>query len=101
VARIFIYEPQEDIRTLLRLVVSRLGHQAVVDDTDELDAAIVEPGADGALELARSLRERGVALVFASIFPAGPETLAFEPAAYLVKPFPLYALECALEKTLS
>jgi len=31
----------------------------------------------------------------------GPEVLALEPEAYLVKPFPLYALERALQEALA
>jgi hypothetical protein len=40
-------------------------------------------------------------VLFTSIYPPDAEALDLEPAAYLVKPFPLYALERALEAALS
>ena len=40
-------------------------------------------------------------VLFTSIYPADAEVLDLEPAAYLVKPFPLYALERALEAALA
>ena len=39
-------------------------------------------------------------MLFTSIYPADSEVLALEPDTYLVKPFPLYALERALEQAL-
>jgi hypothetical protein len=108
VARVLISEPHEDIRWLLALVVSRLGHESVFHAPDEpladdlhVDAAILEPGAPAALELAAGLAERDVVLLFTSIYPAEDEALAFHPAAYLVKPFPLYTLERALRDALA
>ena len=50
--------------------------------------------------LAREYQERGVPVVFASIFPAERESLELEPAAYFVKPFALNELESALETAL-
>jgi len=40
-------------------------------------------------------------VLFTSIYPAENEVLALRPAAYLVKPFPLYALERALVTALA
>jgi CheY-like chemotaxis protein len=100
VARILIVEPHADIRSLLELVVRRLGHEPVAHtsgvETPDVDAAVIEPGEGYGLALARSLKEVGVPLLFTSIFPADREMLELQPAAYLVKPFPLYALEAAL-----
>jgi DNA-binding response OmpR family regulator len=107
VARVLVSEPHEDIRSLLALVVERSGHDPVVHGEgeplgDELyDAAIVEPGAPGGLELVAELTERGVVLVLASIYPADDSTLSFRPAAYLVKPFRLQTLEQALGEALA
>ena len=100
-ARILIFEPHGDIRTLLEIVVARLGHEPVVsdahgDDLTGVDAAVIDPGEGDGLVLARHLRRKGVPVVFTSIFPAGPETLDLAPTAYLVKPFALYSLEKAL-----
>ena len=104
-SRILIVEPHRDIRYLLEVVVARLGHVPVVcEATDEepadVDAAVIEPAELGALPLAERLRSRGVAVVLTSIFPPEAEALALQPVAYLVKPFPLYALEDALTAAL-
>jgi len=101
VARILIFEPHADIRSLLELVVHRLGHEAVlVDDANAallpVDAAVIEPGDGNGLPLAQRLRAQGTPIVFASIFPPDNELLALGPVAYLVKPFSLYELETAL-----
>jgi CheY-like chemotaxis protein len=105
VARILICEPHDDISALLELVVRRLGHEPVACSGDvvagELDAAVIEPGEEDGLRLARRLRADGVPVLFTSIYPADTEILALEPAAYLVKPFPLYTLERALARALA
>ena len=105
VARILIYEPHDDISALLELVVRRLGHEPIVCVTGEVDhigvdAAVIEPGEPVGLHIARSLRAKDVPVLFTSIYPAETEALDLKPAAYLVKPFPLYALERALEAAL-
>ena len=105
-ARVLICEPHDDINALLELVVRRLGHEPVafVGGDVELigvDAAVIEPGEASALQVARSLRARNVPVLFTSIYPADSDVLDLEPAAYLVKPFPLYALERALAAALS
>jgi CheY-like chemotaxis protein len=105
VARILICEPHDDISALLELVVRRLGHEPVTfvgGDVDHIgiDAAVVEPGESAALKVAQSLRAKNVPVLFTSIYPPDAEVLALDPAAYLVKPFPLYALERALQQAL-
>jgi transaldolase len=65
-------------------------------DPGFVDAAVIEPGEEGGLALARKLRARGIPVLFTSIYPAERHVLELEPSAYLVKPFPLYALERAL-----
>jgi CheY-like chemotaxis protein len=106
VARVLICEPHDDISALLELVVRRLGHEPVAfvgGDVDHIgvDAAVIEPGEASALAVARDLRSRNVPVLFTSIYPADAEVLQLQPAAYLVKPFPLYALERALEAALA
>jgi two-component SAPR family response regulator len=44
---------------------------------------------------------RNVPVLFTSIYPPDAHALELNPAAYLVKPFPLYALERALEAALA
>jgi DNA-binding response OmpR family regulator len=106
VARVLICEPHDDISALLELVVRRLGHEPVTfvggeADHVGIDAAVIEPGEAPALDLARVLRGRNVPVLFTSIYPPDADVLGLEPAAYLVKPFPLYALERALESALA
>ena len=105
-ARVLICEPHDDITALLELVVRRLGHEPVLyaeGSTDQIgvDAAVIEPGDEAGLRIAESLRRQGVPVLFTSIYPADNELLALAPAAYLVKPFPLYALERALQSALA
>ena len=104
-ARILICEPHDDTTALLELVVRRLGHEPLVyvpgdPDALDVDAAVIEPGDAACLQMARALSARGTPCLFTSIYPPEAETLDLEPDAYLVKPFPLYALERALEAAL-
>jgi CheY-like chemotaxis protein len=106
VARVLICEPHADISALLELVVRRLGHEPVLcpgGDVDHIrvDAAVIEPGDDVGLRLARNLRAQNVPVLFTSIYAPAKELLALAPAAYLVKPFPLYTLERALASALA
>jgi hypothetical protein len=104
VARILICEPHGDIEVLLRVLLERLGHAPLSDDgglLEAVDAAVIEPGTSDGLRLARRLRTLDVPLLFTSIYPPSPEALALEPAAYLLKPFPLSAIERALEAVLA
>ena len=105
-ARVLICEPHDDIAALLELVVRRLGHDPVVCMGEEvehvgIDAAVIEPGEPLGLRLARSLRAQDVPVLFTSIYPADDASLGLDPSAYLVKPFPLYALERALQHALA
>jgi DNA-binding response OmpR family regulator len=100
-ARVLICDPHADISALLELVVRRLGHEPVAYAEAELDhigvdAAVIEPGVEAGMRVARRLRAQNVPVLFTSIYPAEAEMLELAPAAYLVKPFPLYALERAL-----
>jgi DNA-binding response OmpR family regulator len=106
VARILIVEPHADIRSLLELVINRLGHEPVIynggsEEQANIDAAVIEPGEGPGIAVARQLRPQGVEVVFISIFPPELDVLDLKPSAYLVKPFPLYALENALTEALA
>src|ERR1700761_3464870 len=105
VARVLICEPHDDIAALLELVVRRLGHDPVICLTGDVehigvDAAVIEPGEPVGLRIASSLRAKGVPRLFTRIFPAETEALELNPSAYLVKPFPLFALERAVQSAL-
>lgn len=104
-ARVLISEPHDDISALLELVVRRLGHEPVVSISGNVEhlgvqAAVIEPGEEVGVRIARTLRAQDVPVLFTSIYPADADLLDLKPAAYLVKPFPLYALERALEAAL-
>jgi DNA-binding response OmpR family regulator len=105
VARILICEPHDDISALLELVVRRLGHEPVTycegDSLSGIGAAVIEPGDPNGLQLAQELRDDDVPVLFTSIYPADDGVLDLQPAAYLIKPFPLYALERALGAALA
>jgi CheY-like chemotaxis protein len=105
VARILIVEPHADLRTLLDLVVRRLGHEPVVrtsgaHDPADLDAGVIEAGDGSGLLAARRLRELGRPVVLMGVVPADDEARAIAPAAYLVTPFALHRLESALTSVL-
>ena len=105
-ARVLICEPHDDISALLELVVRRLGHEPVpfcgaAVDHIGVDAAVIEPGEADGLRLAQTLRAQNVPVLFTSIYPPNDNLLELRPSAYLVKPFPLYALERALEQALA
>ena len=96
-----IYEPHDDVAALLEIVLQRLGHQPVLQQdrivtAAGLDAAVIEPGDAAGRALALELASHGVPLVFTSIYGPSRDLLALEPVAWLVKPFPLRALENAL-----
>src|SRR5207247_1750463 len=102
---------------LERLVAVHVGHRHVEDHERRRireeeaepgpaalsggDAAVSEPCVGDGLRLARTLRARNVPLLFTSIYPPTFEALELEPAAYLVKPFPLSAIQRALEAVLT
>ena len=66
-----------------------------------MDAAVIEPGDRDGVRLAEALRALNVPVIFTSIYPSSDDLLELGPSAYLVKPFPIYELERALEQALS
>jgi DNA-binding NarL/FixJ family response regulator len=104
-ACVAIGEPYGEVRELLVHVVEGAGWEAAIDpdEAERADAFLFEPGDPGSLALARRLREKrpGLPLVCVSIYPAGPETTALRPSAYLVKPFSVVELQRALSAVLA
>jgi CheY-like chemotaxis protein len=103
VARVLVIEPHSEVRELLLRIVRRLGHEAVVDDGSAspdwigIDVVLVEPAAEGALDVAANVgRASGATVVCVSIYPPSEQALALRPIAYLQKPFSLVELERAL-----
>ena len=105
-ARILIAEPYPEVRELLSLIVTRLGHTPVVrragEAPPEVDLLVAEPGTPGTLELAHELRAAQPALpiVVVSFLPQPPTWTALAPAAYVLKPFTVVQLEKAVESAL-
>jgi DNA-binding response OmpR family regulator len=101
-ARVLISEPHPDCRTLLELVVQRVGHDPVgpgeLAGDDDLGLMILEPAAAEGLAMASRLRHRfeDLPIICTSIRPPTAVTALLRPAAYLVKPFRLAELERAL-----
>lgn len=104
-ACVAIGEPYGEVRELLVHVVESAGWDASVeaDEAAGADVFLFEPGDPGSLALARRLRfERpDMPFVCVSIFPAGADTAALAPAAYLVKPFSVLELQRALSAALN
>ena len=102
-ARILIAEADAKFRLVLEIVVCGLGHEPVVAGEDrrpgDVDVLVLEPNLPSALAIAWALRRKDprLPIVFTSIRTATPDVLAFEPVAYLVKPFRLAELGQALE----
>jgi CheY-like chemotaxis protein len=90
---------------LIATAIRRVGHQPITHDGLEpdmsVDAAVIEPGEPTGIAVASKLREQRIRFVFVSIFPPEPEALELQPAAYLVKPFSLAALQTALAAALA
>jgi CheY-like chemotaxis protein len=103
-ARVLVAEPSADVRALLERSIVRLGHEPVVHDrrngdaADEIDVLLLEPAFNGGLELAHTLRDLrpGLPIVICSIFPPSPRLQELEPVAHVLKPFQRDALEQAL-----
>jgi hypothetical protein len=106
VARILIADPTPELVHLFSQVVRRLGHEPLVpgDEVGDHDADLFlfEPGSEDAVATAETLRRTSpdIPLVCVSIFPPGERSRALAPAAYLVKPFSLSALEAVLTNVL-
>ena len=104
-ARIFILEPEPELRELLARVVARLGHEPVqnVESTGDVrpgDVVVVEPGDEKAYAAALAIhRERPeVPIVCVSVFSEVPgDARALEPIAHVLKPFRLADVERAIE----
>ncbi len=101
VARILIIEPNDEVRGLISWVVRRLELEPLEYDrfaeVPDVAAILVEPAAAGAVEAARTVREAtGAGVICVSIQLPDADSATLEPAAYLLKPFPLLELERAL-----
>ncbi len=100
-----ICEPHPEVRELLRRIVSRLGHEPVLDDADlgGVEAILLEPAHAPSVERAQAFRavSGGAPLICASIDFPNTGTRRLEPVAHLVKPFTLPEIEAALGQALA
>jgi two-component SAPR family response regulator len=102
--RIYILEPQTEVRELLARVADRLGHEAreydeqAAEEIGADDVLVVEPGDLPSLTTALQIRERlpEIRIICVSIYTSLPEAKPLRPCSYLVKPFHLDELERAI-----
>lgn len=93
-ARIFIAEPDADVRELLELTVRRLGYD-VVGDGCEADAVLLEPASSAGRSLVRRLSE-AIPVVCLSIYPREEGLEPAASVAYLTKPSSSAEISAAL-----
>ena len=107
VASILISDPDPETRTLLELLILRLGHRPVgprdLASGEELELLLLEPASPANLRQARVLRRRleRLPIVCVSVAPQSSEALALRPAAYVMKPFRRSELERAVTEALA
>jgi DNA-binding response OmpR family regulator len=106
VATILIVDPDPANRSLLELLVLRLGHRPIgqreLAEGEEPDLMLLEPASGPGLRLAFRLRERLMRLpiLCVSIEPPSEETSSLDVVDYVMKPFRRSTLEHALERAL-
>jgi len=102
---VLICEPHPEVRELLTRIVSRMGHEPVLEDADlcEVEAIVLEPAHAPSVERAQAFRvaSHGAALICGSIDPPNAGTRRLEPVAHLIKPFALPEMKAALTAALA
>jgi CheY-like chemotaxis protein len=107
-ASILLSEADPDVRRLLKLLLERLGHEAIVLDggsevPPSADLLLLEPASPAFLEQARLARllHPHLPVVCVSILPSRGAFLELGPLIHLEKPFTISALSDAIERALS
>ena len=106
-ARVLISEPDPQTRTLLELLILRLGHRPIGERElaagREPELLILEPASPQGLRQAHALRRRlgRIPIVCVSVLPSTEEIRALEPVAYLLKPFRRSELDHAVARALA
>jgi hypothetical protein len=102
---VLICEPDPEVRGLLTLIVTGLGHEPVLGDAElgGVEAIVVEPAHTPSVERAQAFRAYGgaVPVICASIDPPFGGTRRLEPIVHLVKPFTLPEMKAALISALA
>ena len=105
-ATILIVDPDPANRSLLELLVLRLGHRPIgqreLSEGEEPDLMLLEPASEPGLRLAHRLRQQLLQLpiLCVSIEPPSEETSSLDAVDYVMKPFRRSTLEHALERAL-
>jgi CheY-like chemotaxis protein len=106
VATVLIVDPDPATRSLLELLLLRLGHRPIGPREwvggEEPDAVLLEPASKPGLRLARGVRRRFPAMPILCVSIDGPstESVGLSPVAHVMKPFRRHQLEAALEQAL-
>jgi CheY-like chemotaxis protein len=107
VATVLIVDPDPSTRSLLELLLLRLGHRPIGPrewvEGAEPDVLLLEPASKPGMRLARGVRRRFAHLPILCVSIDGPsrETRELEPVAHVMKPFRRSQLESALEQALT
>jgi CheY-like chemotaxis protein len=105
-ATVLIVDPDPSTRSLLELLLLRLGHRPIGPrewvEGEEPDVLLLEPASKPGLRLARGVRRRFAQLPILCVSIDGPtrETRELRPVAHVMKPFRRTQLEAALEQAL-
>jgi DNA-binding response OmpR family regulator len=106
VATVLIVDPDPSTRSLLELLLLRLGHRPIGPrewvEGEEPDVLLLEPASRPGLRLARGVRRRFSTLPILCVSIDGPsrETRELAPVAHVMKPFRRQQLEAALDLAL-
>jgi len=106
-ATILIVDPDPATRSLLELLILRLGHRPIgqreLSEGVEPDLMLLEPVSRSGVRLARTLRDRlpQLPILCVSIDGPGSETRDLGVSGYVMKPFRRWQLERALETALN
>jgi CheY-like chemotaxis protein len=106
-ATVLVLDPDPAVRSLLELLLSRLGHSSLAErevvDGAQPDLLLLEPVSRAGVRLAERLRERlpQLPVLCVSIAPPSDESTDLRPVAHVMKPFRRSDLESALERALA
>jgi CheY-like chemotaxis protein len=107
-ASILVSEADPDVRRLLAVLLTRLGHEAIVlgggfDTPPPADLLLLEPAAPECLEQAWLVRlyDPTIPVVCVSVLPEEATFLRVGPLGYLTKPFTLEQLGDVIDRALA
>lgn len=105
-ATVLIVDPDPATRSLLELLLLRLGHRPIGPrewvEGEEPEALLLEPASKPGVRLARGVRRRFPQLPILCVSIDGPtrESEELGPVLHVMKPFRRWQLEAALEHAL-